>query len=85
MFNMKTTTVREVQHNLSKILRWIEDGEEVVITRRRQVVANLVPSVRERGRTEWPDFEGRMRAIWGKLPSGKPASQIIIDERDERL
>ena len=29
---MKTTTVREVQHNLTRILRWIEDGEVVEVT-----------------------------------------------------
>jgi len=82
---MKTTTVREVQHNLSKILRWIEDGEEVVITRRSRIVANLVPSMRESAKPEWPDFAGRMRSIWGgQAPAGKPASQIIIDERNER-
>ena len=84
MSNMKTTTVREVQHNLNKILRWIEDGEVVVITRHKRVVANLVPSAPKRGATDWPDFTGRMKAIWGKAPGGKPTSKIIIDDRTER-
>ena len=84
MSNMKTTTVREVQHNLGKILRWIEDGEEVVITRHKRVVANLVASASKDRRTDWPDFTKRMKAIWGSAPAGKPASRIIIDERSER-
>ena len=84
MSNMKTTTVREVQHNLSKILRWIEDGETVAITRHKRVVAKLVPSAPKSRTTGWPDFTERMKAIWGNAPAGKPASRIIIDERTER-
>ena len=84
MANMKRATVREVQHNLSKILGWIEDGEVVVITRHRRAVANLVPSAPKDRMTDWPDFTGRMKAIWGNVPRGKPASRIIIDERTER-
>jgi len=81
---MKTTTVREVQHNLSRILRWIEDGEVVVVTRHKRIVANIVPSSKGDRVTEWPDFTGRMNDIWRKVPAGKPASRTIIDERNER-
>lgn len=84
MSNMKKATVREVQHNLSKILRWVDDGEVVVITRHNRVVANLVPSAPKDRETHWPDFTERMKAIWGKVPDGKPASRIIIDERTDR-
>ena len=81
---MKTTTVREVQHNLSKILRWVEDGEVVVITRHKRVVANLVPSAPKNPAIHWPDFGDRMKQIWGNGSTGKPASRIITDERTER-
>lgn len=84
MSNMKKTTVREVQHNLAKILRWVEDGEVVVITRHKRVVAKLVPSALKDRKTHWPDFTERMRSIWRDVPEGKPASRIIIDERTER-
>jgi prevent-host-death family protein len=84
MSNMKTTTVRDVQHNLSKILRWVEDGEVVVVTRHNRAVANIVPSARQVRPAAWPDFAKRLRAIWGDPPPGKAASRIIIDERNER-
>jgi len=84
MYNMKKATVREVQHNLRKILRWIEDGEAVVISRRGRIVANLVPSPVESQKIKWPDFNKRIQTIWGTVPPGKPPSRIIIDERDER-
>jgi antitoxin (DNA-binding transcriptional repressor) of toxin-antitoxin stability system len=84
MSNMKTTTVRDVQHNLRKILQWIEDGEVVTVTRHKRVVANIVPSTPAVRRTAWPDFAGRLTDIWGKGPKGKSASKTIIDERNER-
>lgn len=84
MSNMKMTTIREVQHNLSRILRWVEDGEVVVVTRHKRVVAHIVPSTPSDHETKWPDFAGRMKSIWDKAPSGKSASRIIIDERTER-
>jgi antitoxin (DNA-binding transcriptional repressor) of toxin-antitoxin stability system len=33
----------ETQHNLSKVLREAEAGQEVQITRRKKVVARLLP------------------------------------------
>lgn len=41
--NMKTATTREVQHHFSKVLKWVDAGEEVVITRRGKSIATLAP------------------------------------------
>ena len=40
---MKTATTREVQHHFSKVLDWVEAGEEVIVTRRGEDVALIVP------------------------------------------
>jgi prevent-host-death family protein len=40
---MKTATVREAQHHLSKLLNDVEAGEEIVLTRRGIEVGKLVP------------------------------------------
>jgi prevent-host-death family protein len=40
---MKTATVREAQHHLSKLLVDVEAGAEIVITRRGKSVGKLVP------------------------------------------
>lgn len=40
---MKTATVREAQHHLSKLLDEVEKGEEIVLTRRGKRVGKLVP------------------------------------------
>ena len=81
---MRTATVRETQHNLPKILRVVARGEVVEITRRNRVVARLVPATR-RAKGELPDFVARARAIWGKHPTGRTTSAIVIEGRAERL
>jgi prevent-host-death family protein len=82
---MKTASVRQVQHHLSEVLRWVEDGQEVTITRRGRVVARIVPVNEKRQAVRWPDFMRRSTEIWGKRVRGKPVSRIIIEDRKERL
>lgn len=40
---MKTATLREAQHHLSKLVEDVEKGEEIVLTRRGKPVIRLVP------------------------------------------
>ncbi|MDA2928932.1 type II toxin-antitoxin system prevent-host-death family antitoxin [Acidobacteria bacterium AH-259-O06] len=84
MFDMKTATVRQVQHHLSEVLRWIEEGEEVLVTKRNRVVAKIVPARDKTQTVKWPDFVTRSSRIWGKGVRGKSVSRIIIEEREER-
>lgn len=84
MSNMKKATIRKVQHNLSEVMRWVEDGEEVVILRRNRVVARIVPPGPSSRTPEWPDFAGRARRIWGKRVRGKQLSTIIVEDREDR-
>ena len=86
LFNMKTATVRDVQHHLGKVLAWVEKGEEVQITRRSKPVARLVPSgAASLTPVPMPDFAARARAIWGAQPKGGSLSKAILADREERL
>ncbi len=40
---MKTATVRELRNHYSSVMKWIEQGEEVRISRRGKFIARLVP------------------------------------------
>ena len=40
---MKSTTVRELRNNYSRVLKWVSKGEEVEVTRRGKVVAKVIP------------------------------------------
>lgn len=45
---MHQVSVREAKTHLSRLLRWANSGEEVVITRSGQPVARLVPMAQAR-------------------------------------
>jgi antitoxin (DNA-binding transcriptional repressor) of toxin-antitoxin stability system len=80
--NMKTASVRHVQHNLREVLAWVERGEEVLVLRRSTVVARLVPP--GPAPAETPDFLARARGIWGKKPRGTTLSEIVSQARGKR-
>jgi len=83
MYNiMKTATIRQMQHNLSEVLSWVEGGEEVQVLRRNKVVARLLPAAPRM--TEMPDFVSRARAVWGERPRGAALSAISMEARGER-
>jgi antitoxin (DNA-binding transcriptional repressor) of toxin-antitoxin stability system len=82
MFNMKSASVREVQHQFAKVLSWVARGEEVKVYRRKQLVARLVPPGPVA--SESPDFVGRARRVWGKRPRGKSLSQLVSEARGKR-
>jgi antitoxin (DNA-binding transcriptional repressor) of toxin-antitoxin stability system len=40
---MKTASVRELRNHYTTVMKWIEAGEEVKISKRGKVIARLVP------------------------------------------
>ena len=77
---MKTAGVREVRQSLSKLLRRVKRGEEIVISERNVPVARLVP-VRPMARRPFPSHAA-LRAKFEHLHLN--LTQAILDERDER-
>ena len=61
---MKTTTIRELKHDTTRVLSWVADGQTVEVRRRNDPVALLSPPAR-RSVVRRPDF-ARLRAIYGK-------------------
>ncbi len=82
MLNMKSATIRQIQHNLNEVLSWVENGEEVQIFRRKKLVAKIVPLLPDGANT--PNFTARAKQVWGKTPRGKLLSEVLSDDRGER-
>jgi prevent-host-death family protein len=69
---MKTATVREAQHHLSKLLDEVENGEEIILTRRGKQVGRLVPpenveDPRER-KIDWAVWAQQQREFLESMP-----------------
>jgi antitoxin (DNA-binding transcriptional repressor) of toxin-antitoxin stability system len=66
MFHMKTASVRDLRQDFPRVLAWIEAGEEVAITMRRQSVARLVPWPRKKKpHRPMPDIAVRLKRVFG--------------------
>jgi prevent-host-death family protein len=64
-------TVQEAKTQLSRLLRRVEAGEEIVIRRGRNPVAMLVRAPPRTGkRAIWGDLEGSMADDFDELPDG---------------
>lgn len=64
-------TVQEAKTQLSRLLRKVEAGEEIVIRRGREPVAVLVRvAKRSRTRQIWGDLEGSMGEDFDQVPAG---------------
>lgn len=84
MSTMKTVTTREAQHHLSKVLKLVEAGEEVVITRRGKELAKLSPidsGATSDRRVDWGESIRRCNERLGKIP--KLPGNIVVELREE--
>ena len=82
---MKTASVRELRQNFGNLLTWIEAGEEVQITKRRRVVARLVPEISRKGQpVKMPNFAARLKKIHGDTVIPAESARAILNENKGR-
>ena len=63
---MKTATVRDLRNQFPRVAAWIENGEEVGITKSGKLFARLVPAAPVRTRKlVKPDIMAQLKATWG--------------------
>lgn len=80
---MKKVSIMEAQHNLSKVLQQVEEGHAVYVTRRKQVVAKVIPPEKE-GAVTFPDFAKRARQTWGKAWTGASTDDLLDETRGDQ-
>jgi antitoxin (DNA-binding transcriptional repressor) of toxin-antitoxin stability system len=81
---MREPSVRELRYDFKKIERLLRQGEEIRITKRRKVIARLLPERPEAPR-KMPDFMARLRKIYGDKVLSTPGSEIIAADRNRDL
>jgi antitoxin (DNA-binding transcriptional repressor) of toxin-antitoxin stability system len=80
---MKQFSIMETQHNLARVLREVEAGQEVQITRRKKVVARLLPPLKSE-EIRFPDFGARARRSWGDRWKGASSDELLDKSRGDR-
>ncbi len=79
--HMKQASVRDLRYQFPRVEALLRAGEEIEITKRRRVIARLVPPAAPVAVVK-PDFAGRMRSIFGRKRMATTAAEMIADDRD---
>ena len=77
---MKTATVRDLRYKFSKVEELLRDGEPVQITKRRRVIARLLPPEPEK-RVRRPDFLARLKKMYSAKTLKVSGADLLAQER----
>jgi antitoxin (DNA-binding transcriptional repressor) of toxin-antitoxin stability system len=80
MYHMKKASVRDLRYAFKKIERLLRQGEEIQITKRRRVIARLIPDAAEAAKPA-PDFLARLRSIYGEKLLPVSGAELIASDR----
>ena len=75
MHHMKSATVRDLRYRFPEIEARLRKGQEITITKRRRVIARLVPV--KPPRRQWPDFFSRLQEIYGGKVSEVTGAELV--------
>jgi antitoxin (DNA-binding transcriptional repressor) of toxin-antitoxin stability system len=81
MYHMRKASVRDLRYAFKKVERLLHQGEEVQITKRRRVIARLVPESAPLA-VETPDFLGRLRSIYGDKMLAVSGAELVSEDRN---
>lgn len=81
MYHMTKASVRDLRYEFKKIERLLRQGEEIQITKRRRVIARLVPEGVEAVK-KMPDFRARVREIYGDKMLAVSGADLLAADRD---
>ena len=77
---MKKASIRQLRYDFNKIEHLLRQGEEIQITKRRRVIARLVPE-RRADLAKVPDFLARMRVVYGGKVLAESGADLVAWDR----
>ena len=80
MHHMKKATVRDLRYRFREVENLLREGEEIQITKRRRVIAKLMPCP-PAPPPRRPDFLARLRTVYGNTPVKVSGAELIARER----
>jgi antitoxin (DNA-binding transcriptional repressor) of toxin-antitoxin stability system len=79
MYHMKRASVRDLRYNFAEVEDLLRQGQEIQITKRRRVIAKLVPATSRA--SSRPDFMGRLRKLYGTKVLKTSGADLLGEER----
>ena len=83
MHHMVKASVRDLRYKFQAVEELLRQGEEIQITKRKRVIARLIPE-RDSRVPEIPDFLSRLKKIYRK-PLKVTGAEIISKDREDRF
>jgi antitoxin (DNA-binding transcriptional repressor) of toxin-antitoxin stability system len=78
---MRKATVRDLRYRFSVVEDLLRDGEEIHITKRKRVIARLLPA-KAAAPSRRPDFMGRLKKIYRGKPLKVTGAELVSIERE---
>ena len=81
MHHMKSVSVRDLRYRFSRVETILREGQEIQLTKRRRVIARLVP-LKTPNPLPRPDFLARLKSIYGKKMLKMTGAELLSEERE---
>src|SRR5260370_25755988 len=81
MYQMRKASVRDLRYRFREVENLLREGEEVQITKRKRVIARLMP-VQPVVPPLRPDFLARLKKVYRGKPLKVSGAELISRERD---
>jgi antitoxin (DNA-binding transcriptional repressor) of toxin-antitoxin stability system len=79
---MKTMSVRDLRYRFPQIEAELRDGQSIAITKRKRVIARLVPE--RHASKKPPDFMAMLKRIYGNKKLKVSGAELIAMQRGDR-
>lgn len=81
MDHMKTATIRDLRYRFGRVETLLQEGEEIRITKRKRVIARLLPP-QPLARPSRPDFRARLQRIYGRKVLKVSGAALLREQRN---
>lgn len=80
---MKTANLRQLRNETGMLVKWVEVGETVLVTKRSKPLFKLLPVSPVGSKNfEVPNFAERQESIFPDGPKPHSAAELIAEERE---
>ena len=81
MHHMRTATVRDLRYRFREVESLLREGEEIQITKRKRVIARLVPA-KAAVPSRRPDFMARLKKLYRGKPLKVSGAELVSRDRE---